>query len=80
MLNKGENGRANDLDSLMRVKDLSWLSGSEMTGLASGLVMCSFKKHEVILTKAVWRPRVIVECCGSAGHDRRLPFGWLSLE
>jgi hypothetical protein len=52
MLNKGENGRANDLDSLMRVKDLSWLSGSEMTGLASGLVMCSFKKHEVIVNES----------------------------
>jgi CRP/FNR family transcriptional regulator, cyclic AMP receptor protein len=40
--------RESDLDRLKRLKSLSWLSASEFAGLAAGLVLANFKKHEII--------------------------------
>jgi CRP-like cAMP-binding protein len=41
-----------DLDRLKRLKSLSWLSASDLAGLANGLVLANFKRHEVIAREA----------------------------
>lgn len=49
MLNKEGNGHETDLVLLKRLKGLSWLSNSELSGLTNSLATRNFKKREVIL-------------------------------
>jgi CRP-like cAMP-binding protein len=55
MLNSSKEGTGRaitDYNLLRRVKDLAWLSNSEITDLSSGLVFDNFKKDEVMLGQA----------------------------
>lgn len=49
MLNKEGTRRDADLALLKRLKGLAWLSNLELDGLANGLTVNNFKKHEVML-------------------------------
>lgn len=49
ILNENKNTRDSDLDRLIRLKALSWLSASELTMLAEVLALANFKRREIIL-------------------------------
>jgi CRP-like cAMP-binding protein len=52
LLNETKNPRDSDLDRLIRLKALSWLSASELTMLAEVLALTNYKRREVILREA----------------------------
>jgi CRP-like cAMP-binding protein len=53
-LNETKNPRDTDLDRLIRLKALSWLSAAELTVLAGVLALANFKRSEIILREAAF--------------------------
>ena len=53
-MNETKNPRDTDLDRLIRLKALSWLSAAELTMLAGVLALANFKRSEIILREAAF--------------------------